>query len=193
MDSSWLLWQLADSGLPTGGFVASSGLEAALATGLVAGSPDGVRLFVRESVKSYAMSAGPFVAAAHRLCRKANEDCDGRDRTLQAALDLDDEYDTSTGNAVARRASAAQGGALLSLWSKSFKMDDKDCGRSEVIGEENPGIERTRRLNVLIQDFKAECRKGTVVGHVPVCFGLLCGYLDLSLGSFLAYGLASFN
>ncbi|KAJ2720165.1 hypothetical protein GGI07_004768 [Coemansia sp. Benny D115] len=32
---TWLLWMLADSQLPTGGFVASAGLEAAVQGGLV--------------------------------------------------------------------------------------------------------------------------------------------------------------
>ncbi|KAJ3335273.1 hypothetical protein HDU93_005979 [Gonapodya sp. JEL0774] len=65
--NSWLLYQLADSALPTGGFVASAGLEAAVATGLVrATDTDSLTRFLTSSIHTYAYSTVPFVEHAWR-------------------------------------------------------------------------------------------------------------------------------
>ena len=183
--TTWLLFQLADSGLPTGGFVSSSGLEAALQTGLTVD----VNEFVRHSVDSYACASLPFVSAAWSLCDLYVSDCDSvergteeLDRTLDKALeritDVDDIYEASTPNVVARRASMAQGGAMLTLYSKSFKRTGRNDDFSDDVGE------RTRQttLGRLIDAFKSSTRSGHTSGHLPVSFGLLCGYLGLSLG-----------
>jgi hypothetical protein len=58
----WLLWQLADSALPTGGFAHSGGLEAACSSTLVQ-TPDDLERFLRTSVFQVGRTL-PFVLAA---------------------------------------------------------------------------------------------------------------------------------
>ncbi|KAI9837550.1 MAG: hypothetical protein M1819_007201 [Sarea resinae] len=128
---------LSDSGLPLGSFAFSSGLESYLAhhpkppltslptvpstrsgpsTTTTAPTttapppphlPETLRTFLPHSLSSQASLSLPFVLAAYH-------DPD----TLAA---LDDELDAQTLCPVARRASVAQGRALLSLWDRAFK------------------------------------------------------------------------
>jgi urease accessory protein len=96
--TSWVLMQLADSALPTGGFAHSGGLEAALQLGRCAG-PEGVARFVEDALWNVGAAALPFVEAAHA----APERLGALDRRADAAL----------AEAVAKRASRLQGQAFL--------------------------------------------------------------------------------
>ncbi|KAI8633189.1 UreF-domain-containing protein [Xylariaceae sp. FL1651] len=109
---------LSDSALPLGSFAFSSGLESYLAhsrslslsSSFLSSSSSSYKpsftSFLPLSLSSYASTTLPFVLAAHR------------DPTLLA--DLDDTLDASIICAVGRRASVAQGRALLSIWEKSL-------------------------------------------------------------------------
>ncbi|KAI0457888.1 UreF-domain-containing protein [Xylaria acuta] len=104
---------LSDSALPLGSFAFSSGLESYLAHARSPSSASSLLLykpsfasFLPLSLSSYASTSLPFVLAAHR------------DPGIVA--ELDDALDASIICAVGRRASVAQGRALLSIWEKSL-------------------------------------------------------------------------
>lgn len=110
-----LLLLLADSALPLGSFAFSSGLESFLAhqkqrstVGKLTGGaqPAGFDAFLVDSVNNAASTALPYVLAAWR-----------NPTTL---VELNDTFDASTPCTVARRASIAQGRALVALWERAF-------------------------------------------------------------------------
>lgn len=101
----FLLWQLADSAFPTGGFAHSSGLEAAWQHGEVRNRDD-LASFLETSLHQLGHAALPFVTAAF----------DQPERLVE----FDQLCDAFTTNHVANRASRAQGRALLSAVDRIF-------------------------------------------------------------------------
>ncbi|PMB68671.1 putative urease accessory protein UreF-like [Beauveria bassiana] len=102
--STHFLLLLSDSQLPVGSFAFSSGLESFLAhTPRRAAT---FATFLPLSLSSFASTTLPFVLAAHRQ------------PPLLAGLD--DQLDAAIVCTVGRRASTAQGRALLSIWERSF-------------------------------------------------------------------------
>jgi len=99
-----LIWQLADSGFPAGGFAHSGGLEASLQHGEVT-TVDELWSFVCDVLIQAAHGALPLATAAH-----AGEDLEELDALCDAFLS----------NPVANRASRTQGHALLSTCGRSF-------------------------------------------------------------------------
>lgn len=140
----WSLWQLLDSLLPTGGFAHSFGLEAAIQARLVSNSED-LETFVIQLLQNTGSLLLPFVHATtlshdivswHKL-----------DRMLDAMLT----------NEVARKASTAQGSALLRIAAAMFT--------------ELPSLKAMREQSLGGQAISFH--------HAPV-FGLVCGLLGLS-------------
>jgi urease accessory protein len=109
---------LADSALPLGSFAFSSGLESFLAhqpssssrsrfsPSSTAAAAAAAQRFLPLSLLATASATLPYLLAAHRDPRSVGK--------------LDDELDAATLCAVARRASVAQGRALLALWERCF-------------------------------------------------------------------------
>ena len=100
-----LLWQLADSGFPSGGFAHSGGLEAALHHGERIDSETLWRL-VCHVLAQAGRGSLPLVTAAHS------------DESALAHLDALCEAFLS--NSIANRASRAQGQALLTTCARAF-------------------------------------------------------------------------
>ncbi|OBT48385.1 hypothetical protein VE00_01224 [Pseudogymnoascus sp. WSF 3629] len=100
--SSHFLLLLADSALPLGSFAFSSGLESYLSHT----RPPSFPTFLTLSLSSHASATLPFVLAGHRHPSRL--------------LELDDALDAAIMCTVGRRASVAQGRALLSIWDRAF-------------------------------------------------------------------------
>jgi urease accessory protein len=175
-EEAYVLLLLADSNLPTGSFVASSGLESCLTHGF-SSRADFIISFVTDSVQTYAHGALPFVSDTHRVVTGLCVEEDTVQRVLGDLTVLDEHYHAMTLNHIARRASQSQGVALLSLFAKGFSrpafipapksVDDRD---------------RESRLNSLVDMFKAMARKGDTHSHLPICWGILTAALRLRLG-----------
>jgi urease accessory protein len=166
---NFLIWQLVDSGFPSGGFAHSGGLEASVHHGEV---HDGVtlRAFARHALAQAGRASLPLVTAAHR--------------EPQSLGDLDQLCDVFLVNFVANRASRAQGRALLTSTARSFPHADiesleQHVRREQLSGHYAPmfgavlkllGIERleTQRLFLFLI--------GRGIGSAAVRLGLVGAY-----------------
>lgn len=192
---------LADGNLPTGSFVASSGLESyvkhgfsgtsSLSNSTNAMSSSTARMnqavvdFIEDNLGSYAHTALPFVSDAHIAVSEyrnglASDTKPESSSALVRLAALDDLYHSMTLNDVTRRASKAQGVALLTLFSKGLTMPQlvtpDDRSKSRDIKEDE--------ILQLIDEYKLRIRRDEVYGHLPVCWGILTACLGLSLGMY---------
>ncbi|KAF4464278.1 urease accessory [Fusarium albosuccineum] len=147
------LFLLSDSALPLGSFAFSSGLESYLAHTPRASAS--FASFLPSSLSSFASTTLPFVLAAHR-----NPD---------ALPELDDQLDAAIICTVGRRASVAQGRALLGIWERSFRAS---CPHADAHA---------------VRDFAALLRKESqsevplVSAHLAPLFGAICAIVGLGL------------
>jgi len=189
-NETYLLLVLSDANLPTGSFVASAGLESTAAHALLnmppsSGTGSDIISFLSSSVDTYARSALPFARDAHRVSAAyANKDIAQLDVALSALARLDALYDASTLNHVARRASCAQGIALLTLYTKGFTPPPF---MTLMSGDGGAVDERESRAGALVAALKLRVRRGDsesrafAFGHLPVCWGVLAGVLGLTV------------
>ena len=101
----WLLWQLADSAFPAGGFAHSAGLEAAFQQRELR-NPEELADFIEASLRQLGHASLPFMMSAYDEPEKW--------------LELDRACDNFTTNQVANRASRLQGRALLASAERIF-------------------------------------------------------------------------
>lgn len=175
----YLVLILSDSNLPTGGFIASAGLESYYSHGFLTSQQQQMLrptlAFVEHSLANYAASVMPYMCAAYQLTQMY---LDGDDRALDALCRLDWHHHTVVLNHVARRASMIQGMASLTLYMRSFA----------------PASEGSR-ANALIEALRKRIRKGgaslasgalalpaeQLAGHLPICTGVFSRCVGLSL------------
>lgn len=157
---------LSDSALPLGSFAFSSGLESFLghkgvsnthrsssaATKLAA-----AETFLEQSVINLASTALPYVLSAFH-----------NPSTLE---DLDNDFDASTPCTVARRASIAQGRALLQIWERALipaaaAGEARECVSSFAI----------KLKSNVVDDFGLQLQ-----AHFAPLFGAVCAALSLSV------------
>ena len=105
--SDWLLWQLADSAFPTGGFAHSGGLEAAWQQGEIQNRAE-LNSFLETNLRQLARTTIPFINAAF-----AQPD---------GFVEQDQLCDAFLSNHVANRASRLQGRAFLTAAERIFQV-----------------------------------------------------------------------
>ena len=122
---SHALLLLSDSALPLGSFAFSSGLESYLAHNKPL--PPSItpiqsyHHFLHLSISSLAGTTIPYVLAAYRCSQNLDT--------------LDNDLDASTPCTVARRASVAQGRALLNVWERALRPACSENGDAQVAME----------------------------------------------------------
>ncbi|RFU81607.1 hypothetical protein TARUN_612 [Trichoderma arundinaceum] len=156
--STHFLLLLSDSALPIGSFAFSSGLESFASHNPRASS---FSTFLPLSLSSFASTTLPFVLASHRD---------------PASLEsLDDQLDAAVVCTVGRRASVAQGRALLSIWERSFKATLPSSSSSDAL---------------ILKDFSTLLRRESnkpggdaplVSAHLGPLFGVICAIVGLTL------------
>lgn len=112
--SPFLLYQIADSAFPTGGFAHSGGLEAASQLGALAGE-GALDRFIIASLDQTGHGSLPLVRAAHAVAGRSDAPFD-----LDAIGALDALAEASLTGHVGNRASRAQGRALIATAAASF-------------------------------------------------------------------------
>ncbi|EON66489.1 hypothetical protein W97_05734 [Coniosporium apollinis CBS 100218] len=159
---------LADSALPLGSFAFSSGLESYLAhhrpSPPSASQVPSFHRFLHLSLSSLASTALPYTLAAYRHPELIN--------------DLDNDFDASTPCTVARRASVAQGRALLSVWDRSFKSH---YASSALSNNSNVEIDASIAFQDLLRNPPPGPPESQPNAHLAPLWGLLTRILGLPL------------
>ncbi|KAF9348536.1 hypothetical protein BGX34_002425 [Mortierella sp. NVP85] len=201
---SWLLWQFLDSALPTGGFIASNGLEAFAKLHPNRTSPRDVEAYVNWSVHSCGYTNLPFVTAVWKLVdawvlRDGQLQTErGKERAMKNVLhrigNLDREYDVFMNNAIQNAASRKQGDGIVMMGVKCFadQLNPKGGGK-RPLGQEheddggfdNDPQELGPSIRIL-KPFKALLRSEEVAGHYPIAFAMIARLLGFDLGPFQA-------
>lgn len=126
--------------------------------------------FLPISVSSYASTTLPFVLAAHRDPARLP--------------DLDDYLDAAVMCTVGKRASVAQGRALLGIWERSFtasaalRPPQASAGGA---GDHDAALrEYSRALRTPSRDYD-ETGLPPVAAHLAPLFGVICSVVGLSL------------
>ncbi|KAF2114898.1 hypothetical protein BDV96DRAFT_494301 [Lophiotrema nucula] len=160
---------LSDSALPLGSFAFSSGLESYLAHHKVsppsASQLPSFQTFLRLSLSTLASTALPYVLAAYRN----PEDIET----------LDNDFDASTPCTVARRASTAQGRALLAVWERSFRA--QYTHETVDPSQRNGSIEHSQHLaSTALTSFSAALRTSDHLNaHLAPLWGLVTNVLSV--------------
>ncbi|PGH02689.1 hypothetical protein AJ79_07568 [Helicocarpus griseus UAMH5409] len=177
---------LSDSALPLGSFAYSSGLESYLAH--TKPLPRGVtptasfHHFLSLSLASIASTTLPYLLAAHR------------DPTLLETLDND--LDASTPCTVARRASVAQGLALLGVWERAFKdpytTPTTPSSSSSLSFSTSPSPSQSAAAVAALSTFstslKTSFTNNTSLtekpnGHLPPLFAVVCVAMGIDIAA----------
>lgn len=156
---------LSDSALPLGSFAFSSGLESFLAHHKEQHTSSASRLkafdaFLDQSVANVASTALPYLLTAHHHPEQLE--------------DLDNDFDASTPCTVARRASVAQGRALMGIWEKALLASIPPDAPA-------PAVQALQAFSAALKAVSAPSGHGLGLNtHFAPLFGAVCAALNLS-------------
>jgi urease accessory protein len=156
---------LSDSALPLGSFAFSSGLESFLAHRKQPNTQQRTKafnLFLNHSLSNLASTALPYVLSAYH--------------DASILEDLDNDVDASTPCTVARRASIAQGKALLTIWERALALAVPTDGppAQEAAGNAISAFAKAAKTS------KPDAHGLQINGHLPPLFGAVAFALGLS-------------
>ena len=154
---------LSDSALPLGSFAFSSGLESYLAHHkhrTATEKSQAFDSFLEHSLGNVASTALPFVLTAYH-----DPGC---------LEDLDNDFDASTPCTVARRASIAQGRALLAIWERALS------GSATSTEHSQHAATAISAFVTALKPLKPDPFGLQLNGHFPPLFGAVCCALGLS-------------
>lgn len=167
---------ISDSALPLGSFAYSSGLESFIAhhKALPGSSPyiSSFKRFLKLSISSVSRSSLPYLLAAYR--------------SPSELPTLDNDLDASTPCTVARRASVAQGRALLSVWEKSLRVSYLKTNKHPTAAspDSGPGYAKTA-----IEEFSESLKTSGFDeeslgpnGHFAPLWGVVCAAMGIEIG-----------
>uniref|UniRef100_K3X7Q1 Urease accessory protein UreF n=1 Tax=Globisporangium ultimum (strain ATCC 200006 / CBS 805.95 / DAOM BR144) TaxID=431595 RepID=K3X7Q1_GLOUD len=174
--SDWVVWQMIDSLYPTGGFAHSVGLEAAVQERIVtkAASPSNaspLHQFLRSTLHQTANFALPIVYSMHAAVTdkqandgsgfSSNDAAVDESCVVAAFLEINAHATALFSNHVAKKASFAQGAAMLRLAISSYHSKHDD------------------RFQVLVTIRKESKRQKHPGIHHAVVFALVCALLGV--------------
>lgn len=167
--ASHSIFLLSDSALPLGSFAYSNGLESYIAhhKSLPRTNPaTSFHRFLSLSIASVASTTLPYLFKAHRQPDQLDT--------------LDNDLDASTPCTVARRASVAQGLALLGVWERAFRESYK--WRSEM--EDSRAQSAIQSLDVFSETLKQYVDSAGVCanGHLAPIWGVVCVAMGVEIG-----------
>ncbi|PWN38156.1 urease accessory protein UreF [Meira miltonrushii] len=188
----YILLVLSDSNLPTGGFVASSGLESYWAHGLLhmlgsqwstngTSTPsDQLVAFISASLDTYGHLIAGFLQDVHRtvygyMHSTAPDTSSSLEHVADTVERLDIALHAMMLNHVAQRASKAQGIALLTLYAKSFAPTPN----GQDLKDDRISVLASKRGYALLQEIKLRIRRGTSHGHLPICWAAFMAALGV--------------
>ncbi|SGY68217.1 BQ5605_C004g02865 [Microbotryum silenes-dioicae] len=184
----YLLLLLSDSNLPTGGFIASSGLESYLQHGhsTSTNKSETIITFLQHSLHACTRLNLPFVTRSFGVVSRLRSPTVAPEVVRNEMVDnlrwLDQDFEAMTLNHVVRRASKAQGIALLTLYERAFAAPPPPPPKtSGVAAKHNSPIDAI--MKGLVDELKAATKLGQMRGHFPICFGVLTAALGISLAS----------
>lgn len=117
---------LTDSALPLGAFAFSSGLESLLMHQPKVPKQTALRHFLLNSLASVSRLAMPYMLKAHRAPSEL--------------LEIDNDLDAATPCTVARRASIAQGRALVSIWERALRASAQPSTAAVALTQLSAGL-----------------------------------------------------
>jgi len=200
MEEEYLLLLLSDSNLPTGGFVASSGLESFIQHGYLIttttiiptdGSNSNEREkrlveFIKMSLNNYQKLNEFIVEKSWKLVQDYKKQLNNhkgksKEVIMDELLKIDLLCESMIFNQISKRSSLAQGNALLSLYDRALSPPSPSAGN--VIGELVRDIRKEIRKGVGLEGEGEGSRSREWKGHQSTSFGIVMAAVGLSLST----------